>query len=428
MRKDLISVAVACIVLAGCGSHQAVPGPTTAGTLSKHGGVGGPDVVQTGKIPVKWTQFAWGGTNLPHQFDGVVAGTDKNMWYTDYNDHALIKMTMAGSPHLFSLVFGGTTNFFPGSIAVGADGKFYMSGVSPVGVIGVATTTGSFSVKNLPSGDQGYAGGLALGPDGNIWFTELKHIGKITTSGTVTEFAYADGNTTNYYGSMVAGPDGDMWATEYNANIVDDIDPATGNMTAYSLPCQPNGIVAAADGNLWISCSSQIVRVTTSGSYTAFSNPYSSDTYPTGFVKGPDGNPWFDVSGRNMIGEFNTQSNSISIYFPPSTQGNVYGLAAGPDGNVWGIDTAGKTDVFIINPLGVNPSSVTFHVNNTQTLTVTEKGTSAWTATSSNPGVASVANGGQANQFVLTGHGLGSTNVTIKDAIGNSFVVKVKVT
>src|SRR4029077_12133080 len=202
MRKDLISVAAACLVLAGCGSHQAVPGPTTAGALSTHGGVGGPDVVQTGKIPVKWTQFAWGSTNFPHQFNGVVTGTDKNMWYTDYNDHALIKMTMAGSPHLFPLVFGGTNNFFPGSIAVGGDGKFYMSGVSPAGVIGVATTTGSFSVKNLPSGDQGYDGGLALGPDGNVWFTEVKHIGKITPSGTVTEFAYADGNTGNSFGAI----------------------------------------------------------------------------------------------------------------------------------------------------------------------------------------------------------------------------------
>src|SRR4029077_17720806 len=136
------------------------------------------------------------------------------------------------------------------------------------GVIGVATTTGSFSVKNLPSGDQGYDGGLALGPDGNVWFTEVKHIGKITPSGTVTEFAYADGNTGNSFGAIAAGPDGDMWATEYNANIVDDIDPATGSMTAYPLPCSPLGIVAAVDGNLWMDCTSNIVRITTGGTYT----------------------------------------------------------------------------------------------------------------------------------------------------------------
>jgi virginiamycin B lyase len=422
MRNKLICIGAMCIILAGCGGHQALP--SLGGGTSSH-----PQVVQNGTIPVQWTQFAWGNAvNNPHQIDGMVTGTDKNIWYTDYNGQDLIQITMAGKTKKIALTYGTGTHFYPGSIAVGADGKFYMSSASATGIIGVAKTTGSFSVITIPSGDYGYDGGLTLGSDGNIWFTELAHIAKITTGGAVTEFAYPDGNTANYYGSITTGPDGDLWATEYNVNAIDDVDPATGTITQYPLPCGANGVVAGNDGNLWVSCSGSLVRVTTGGSYTTFANPYSSDTYPTSFRVGPDGNPWFSVSGRNFIGEYNTTSNSITVYFPPSTYGQTYGITPGPDGNMWALDSTGHTDVYILNVLGVLPASINFHISNVQTLTVTEKGTTSWTATSSNPGVATVVQGSSANKFTVTAVGLGSTNVTVKDAIGNSFVVKVKVT
>jgi len=49
---------------------------------------------------------------------------------------------------------------------------------------------------------------IATGSDGNLWFTEFagSHIGRITPSGTVTEFPY-NGSTT--YG-IAAGPDGGL--------------------------------------------------------------------------------------------------------------------------------------------------------------------------------------------------------------------------
>lgn len=67
------------------------------------------------------------------------------------------------------------------------------------------------------------------------------------------------------------------------------------------------------------------------------------------------------------------------------------------------------------------------HIGDKNNLTVTENGTTSWTATSSSPGVASVAQGGHANVFVVTANGLGKTKVTVKDANSNSFVVSVTV-
>jgi streptogramin lyase len=428
MRKDRICIGALCLLLAGCGGHQLMSAPNNGGSSATQNGVS-PHVLQTGHVPVQWTQFSWGGTpGLPHQFDTVVSGTDKNVWYTDYNNQALIKITMTGSTHSYPLVYSGSTHYFPSGMAVGSDGKFYMTSGQSSGQIGVATTSGAFVVHAIPSGDYSYGGSATKGPDGNVWFTELAHVGKITTGGVVTEYPYSDGNTANYYGGIAAGSDGDIWVTEYNGNIIDDVDTSTGSMTSYPLPCSPNGLVTASDGNLYAACSGLILRITTGGSVTSISNPYSTDGYSSAFKLGPDGNPWFTVSGRNEIGEYKPANNSLVIYFPPSTTGFSYGLAAASDGNVWAIDATGKTNVYIVNVLGVSPAALNMHVPNTATLTVTEPGTSSWTATSQSPGVASVVQGSPANKFTVTANGLGTTKITVKDAIGNSFVVTVHVT
>lgn len=428
MRKDQICIGALCLLLAGCGGHQMMAAPNAGGLTGTQGGVS-PHVVQTGHVPVQWTQFGWGPPNATHQFDTVVTGADKNIWYTDTVGQNLVKMTMAGATHVYALTVSGTgARYYATGMTVGKDGKFYISNYNNPGLIGIATTTGSFTTKAIPSGDYAYDGQLTLGSDGNVWFTELGHVAKITTGGTITEFAYPDGNTANYYGSIASGPDGDIWVTEYNGYSIDDIDPMTGTFTSYSLPCSPVGLVSAVDGNLWVECSSYLYRVTTSGSYTAYYNPYSTDGYPSAFEKGPDGNPWFTVGGRNEVGEFNTTTNSLILYSPPSTFGNTYGLTAGPDGNVWALDSTGHVDVYIVKVLGVSPSSLSMTVGQVATLTVTEKGTTSWTATSTSPGVASVVQGGSANKFTVTANGIGTTKITIKDAIGNSFAVTVKVT
>jgi virginiamycin B lyase len=54
---------------------------------------------------------------------------------------------------------------------------------------------------------------ITAGPDGNLWFTEqVNQIGRITTSGVVTEFQIpSDSCTPN---AITTGPDGNLWFTE----------------------------------------------------------------------------------------------------------------------------------------------------------------------------------------------------------------------
>jgi streptogramin lyase len=128
------------------------------------------------------------------------------------------------------------------------------------------------------------------------------------------------------------------------------------------------------------------------------------------------------------IHEIDPTTLAITDFIPPNTGFTNTTLVMGPDGNVWVGAYHNVINVYIPKPLSVSPKSITFTGNGQmKTLTVTENGSHAWTAASSNTAVATVAQGGHANQFVVTSVGTGTAMVTISDAIGNLFKVKVKV-
>src|ERR1700693_2759503 len=103
MRITASSVLAITILLAGCSARQAMPPSAVAPT---HGAIT-PQVVQTDKEPIHWEQFAWGDTTLVTPKVDIITGPDKNMWYTDYFDSTLIKMTMSGQTTSFPLSFDG---------------------------------------------------------------------------------------------------------------------------------------------------------------------------------------------------------------------------------------------------------------------------------------------------------------------------------
>ena len=59
---------------------------------------------------------------------------------------------------------------------------------------------------------------IIKGPDGALWFTELatNKIGRITTTGVITEFPVPRGSSSNLLG-ITAGPDGALWFAEQNS-------------------------------------------------------------------------------------------------------------------------------------------------------------------------------------------------------------------
>ena len=149
-----------------------------------------------------------------------------------------------------------------------------------VGLLGLSTApawaaTGTVTEFNDPSGAPF---GITAGPDGNLWFTNsASTIGRITTSGSVTEFKVGGVCVANEgceaFG-ITSGPDGNLWFTEGASDTTNTIGrlTTTGSFTAFPLPrdgsdgSRPRGITAGPDGNLWFSeeLAAEIGRITTS--------------------------------------------------------------------------------------------------------------------------------------------------------------------
>jgi virginiamycin B lyase len=102
-------------------------------------------------------------------------------------------------------------------IAAGADGALWFTESGP-NQIGRITVSGAF--KEFPhSGDR--PGSISVGPDGALWFTEFNsqqaaeaRIGRITTSGVITEYAAFAGQNgvTVQVVEAVFSNDGAGWA------------------------------------------------------------------------------------------------------------------------------------------------------------------------------------------------------------------------
>ena len=130
-----------------------------------------------------------------------------------------------------------------------------------------------WSNLRLPTANS-MAAGITAGPDGNLWFAEYhgNKIGRITTSGTITEFPIL----TTYGGpeGITAGPDGNLWFAEYSYGKIGRITTA-GAVTEFQVPgtSSPWRIATGPDGNLWFTdlIGDKIGRITTAGTITEFS-------------------------------------------------------------------------------------------------------------------------------------------------------------
>ena len=399
------------LVIAGCSAaHPALPQVAESGIPVNH------YVIQNGKSPANWTTFSPAGSG--GLFSDSVVGPDKNIWFAEANNERLNRVTMTGTVKFLN---PSVPAFY---LTVGADKKFYVDNGDD-NQIGTITTSGVTNRFTTPSGD--HPTGLTLGPDNNVWFVEFGHVAKITKTGVITEYTLpSQGIGGN---SITTGPDANLWFTEYTANKI-GTSTTTGHITEYSLPsgtCNPSSIVKGPDGNLWFLCSNAIGHITTAGVPTLTSTPTTNNNNIGNMIIGPDGKPWYTDNGTG-IHEIDPSTLTITDYIPPNTGFNNTTLVLGPDGNVWVGADRDVINVYVPNPLSVSPKSIAFTGNGqAKTVTVTENGTKAWTALSSNASVATVAQGGKANQFTVTSVGTGKATITISDAVGNLFKVKVTV-
>lgn len=140
---------------------------------------------------------------------------------------------------------------------------------------------------------------------------------------------------------IIAGPDGNLWAGETTASNLDKMS-TSGSDTQYNVGTAVAGaITVASDGNLWYTQdagSNAIWRVTTSGSITQHVLPIGGASL-TALVAGPDGNLWVVDTGNGQVVQVSLQGTVLNTYPLDSTI--VGAIAVGADGRLWIPDTSG---------------------------------------------------------------------------------------
>jgi streptogramin lyase len=269
--------------------------------------------------------------------DGITAGEDGNVWFTDDNGNAIYQITPAGaiSPYNIS---GGSSPVV--GITTGPDGNlWYTESVTRIGRLHIHTST-DYSIS-------GVATYITAGSDGNLWFTEgnANKIGRITTTGTVTEFG--TGISLGHPFGITASPDGNVWFTINNGNIIGRITPA-GIVTQFvGTSSTFGGITAGPDGNVWCTVNDgHIARVTVQPPVVEFGGLTASSD-PAGITAGPDGNVWFSENTNLKVVRI-SPAGAVTEF---GANANPDGITVGSDGNLW-IAEAGLPGIARLSPSG----------------------------------------------------------------------------
>ena len=181
----------------------------------------------------------------------ITAGPDGNLWFTDTGDNSIGRVTPSGTVTEFPIP---TSNSDPFGITSGPDGALYFT-ENTTGQIGRITTAGVVT-NEFPVGGSPQI--TTLGSDGNLWYedNEASQISRITPAGTVTHFPILSGNAPAY---ITAGPDGALWFTERSFGSSGNdltIGRVTTSGTVTEFPdtvpgSAPLAITTGPDGALW---------------------------------------------------------------------------------------------------------------------------------------------------------------------------------
>jgi len=421
MRKSGLSLGIAAMLLTGCQSDRSL----TAGPVSYVNAH--PLVVETGQRP-HWEFFPV-PTSYGDFFGQITGGSTDSVWYTAEGSNAIGRVAMDGTTVVYLVP---TLNSLPLGITKGPDGQIWFT-ETQANQIGSLSPTGNFSEFALPTHDSQPLW-ITTGPDGNLWFTEQQgqHIGRLTTSGVVTEFG-SDPNAS--YRHIVSGPDGNIWFTDMPDKIGKI--STSGVITLYTLPSAqfPDGITVGGDGNIWFANENAplVGKISTGGIVSEYPGCSGITGSGSSISAGPDGKLYVTILNSNAIMQFTHTGACKELAF--QTRWTEPGaIATGPDGNLWftGYPIHGNTPkigVYIIRVLSATPSTLTFtSPGQTQPETIGEAHyTGTWTASSSNPTIATVMATSKSNVFQVMAVGIGSTTITIADQDQNSIEVPVVV-
>jgi streptogramin lyase len=179
----------------------------------------------------------------------MTTGPDNNIWFTasaSGGASVIGRLTPAGKLTEYHLPLDS----FPEGITDAPEQKNALW-FTESDRIGKITTSGTVTEYPLPKAR--YVISIVAGPDGNLWFTaegteaNSSVVGKISPAGAVTEYMVA---AKSYPNNIAVGADGNLWFTEYETKRIGRI-TTSGTVTEYGLSHHPWDIASGPDDNLW---------------------------------------------------------------------------------------------------------------------------------------------------------------------------------
>jgi len=300
--------------------------------------------------------------NLPSPnsyLGGIATGSDGNIWLTEGDDNLVARVTPSGTITEFSIPTAGA---YPGIIRPGPDGNLWavdynfniIHRITPAGVISEFPLPPPLATAPPNLSD------IAIGPDGNLWFTSsgANVVGVMSTSGNLLA-SYSIPTANSGVGFIVKGSDGNMWFGEEGTptNCVYNIGRITmsGTITEFPIPTptcdEPwsaiGGATVGADGNVWFTerFNAKVARITPSGVITEFPQPVNpANETLVRIVSAPDGSLWFEHNQLGspwtaQVGKMDLSGNITDLWsFPDAI---LAGMTIGPDGSPWFTDQVG---------------------------------------------------------------------------------------
>jgi hypothetical protein len=196
--------------------------------------------------------------------------------------------------------------------------------------------------SGVPSSSNAGTGTIVMGGDGAMWFGENNGVGRVTASGTITEYHTVQPQV------MVKGADGAVWFSTYYDSATGHSGElcriaADGSVTKLNVGIGAR-FVLGADGNFWdVDGNAYVKRVTPSGTVATF--PLSSPpgalnpgVHVTDVVASPDGNLRAMDYANLIIYTVSTSGSQLAAtQMSPGAYLSTGGTAAtfGPDGAIW---------------------------------------------------------------------------------------------
>lgn len=190
--------------------------------------------------------------DIPTRHSGpfdITRGPNGNMWFTEMTAGKI--GTVAPSGAIKEYAVGADTQ--PVDIITGPDRALWFT---EAGVKRIGRLTIGGGLRQFHAGSQRLSGGLTVATDNALWFGQESQVGRMTTSGKLTEFDLPSG--TFMTGAVFGGKGGGVLIGAIKRNgqgALVRVSP-TGSMREYDLPQKyllPIEMAQTADGAYWMS-------------------------------------------------------------------------------------------------------------------------------------------------------------------------------